>query len=280
MYYNSNRSSNDYYNAYKREIAELNAYRKEEAMHRTIKWILSIVTLVIVLLGGLFLYNHFESEKELPKVVLNQNELPQSPQLRESYTQTEAYLQANATDTKRSHKNTTLLTIKEAPHTEASQGTLNRMSEKDVELIVQIIMSQMNTKKEIPLEKELEEAESRVYVNKTLKEGNHFNKVILTQSKVAQVQNSSLMELSQSLDEIINETEMTNSNYENELKQEIMFREREMRYIVVRKGDTLSKIAYRAYGNSDAYTKIFSANPEVLNNPNHIFAGQRLRIPS
>lgn len=275
MYYNSNRSSNDYYNSYKREIAELHAYRKEEAIHKAVKWILTIITLLIFLLGGLFLYDHFNTEKKLPKIVVNENELPQSIQLRESNTQTEAYLRANATDSQQSPKQPTNLIITEAP-----QKRVNRMNEKDIELIVQIIMSQMNAKKALPLEKELEEAEKRVYVNKTLKEGNHFNKVILTKTKVAQVQNASLMELSNSLDAIINETDTTDSNYENQLKKEIMFREQEMRYIVVQKGDTLSKIAKRAYGNSDAYTKIFSANPEVINNPNHIFVGQRLRIPS
>jgi LysM repeat protein len=275
MYYNSNRSSNDYYNSYKREIAELHAYRKEEAMHRAVKWILTIITLVIFLLGGLFLYDHFKEEQKLPVIVVNEHELPQSIQLRESNTQTEAYLQANATDTLKSYDKPKPLVISEAP-----QGVVNRMNEKDIELIVQIIMSQMNTQKELPLEKELEEAEKRVYTHKTLKESNHFNKVILTKAKVDQVQNTSLMELSESLDAIINETDSSDSSYESQLKKEIIFREQEMRYIVVQKGDTLSKIAQRAYGNSDAYTKIFSANPEVLNNPNHIFVGQRLRIPS
>jgi len=47
----------------------------------------------------------------------------------------------------------------------------------------------------------------------------------------------------------------------------------------VQKGDTLSKIAKRAYDNCDAYIKIFKANPEVIKNPNQIFIGQKLRIP-
>jgi LysM repeat protein len=277
MYYNSKRTSNDYYNSYKREIAELHAYRKEEAMHKTIKWILTIVTLIIFILGGIFLYDHFNPkiEKDLPNIVINENELPQSIQLRESKTQTEEYLQANATDTYQNYKKRTPVLIREEP-----KSLVNNINEKDIALIVQIIMSQMNTKKELPLEMALEEAENKIYVNKALKESNHFNKVILTKAKVAQVQNASLVELSNRLDAIINETETSDSNYETQLKEEIIFREQEMRYIVVQKGDTLSKIAQRAYGNSDAYPRIFSANPEVLKNPNNIFVGQRLRIPS
>ncbi|RUM69524.1 MAG: hypothetical protein DSZ07_04455 [Sulfurovum sp.] len=53
-----------------------------------------------------------------------------------------------------------------------------------------------------------------------------------------------------------------------------------MRIIIVKKGDTLSKIAKKAYGSIDAYPKIFMANPEIIKNPNEIFVGQRLRIPT
>jgi len=275
MYYNSNRTSNDYYNSYKREIAELHAYRKEETIHKAIKWILTITSVIIFILGGIFLYNYFQPNitEEIPNIVINENELPQSVQLRAS--QSQDYIQANATDTYQETKPSSQIVISQVP-----DNSLNRMHEKDVELIVQIIMSQMNTQKEMPLEKALEDAESKTYVNKTLKEGNHFNKVVLTHAKVAEVQNASLIELSNSLDAIINESDNSNSDYENELKKEILFRQQEMRYIVVQKGDTLSKIAKRAYGSSDDYPKIFAANPEVLNNPNHIFVGQRLRIPA
>jgi len=52
-----------------------------------------------------------------------------------------------------------------------------------------------------------------------------------------------------------------------------------MRIIMVKDGDSLSKIAKRAYGSYDSYIKIFEANPEIIKNPNEIFVGQRLRIP-
>lgn len=50
-------------------------------------------------------------------------------------------------------------------------------------------------------------------------------------------------------------------------------------YYVVRKGDTLSKIAAEFYGDKMLYPKIFEANRDLLNDPDKIRPGQRLRIP-
>jgi nucleoid-associated protein YgaU len=48
---------------------------------------------------------------------------------------------------------------------------------------------------------------------------------------------------------------------------------------VVEKGDTLSAIAKKYYGKASAYTRIFEANRDVLDDPDKIKPGQRLRIP-
>jgi nucleoid-associated protein YgaU len=45
------------------------------------------------------------------------------------------------------------------------------------------------------------------------------------------------------------------------------------------KGDTLSKIAQKYYGDPSLYMKIFEANKNILKDPNLIKIGQRLRIP-
>ena len=50
-------------------------------------------------------------------------------------------------------------------------------------------------------------------------------------------------------------------------------------HYVVRKGDTLSKIAEQFYGDPTLYPRIFDANRDVLVDPNRIKPGQRLRIP-
>ncbi len=48
----------------------------------------------------------------------------------------------------------------------------------------------------------------------------------------------------------------------------------------VKSGDTLSKIAKEVYGDANAYMKIFEANKPMLTNPDKIYPGQQLRIPS
>ncbi|MES2745101.1 MAG: peptidoglycan-binding protein LysM [Bdellovibrionota bacterium] len=50
--------------------------------------------------------------------------------------------------------------------------------------------------------------------------------------------------------------------------------------VTVKKGDTLSKIAKEQLGNANRYTEIFEANKPMLNDPDEIFPGQVLRIPS
>ena len=54
----------------------------------------------------------------------------------------------------------------------------------------------------------------------------------------------------------------------------------ESRYYTVVKGDTLSAIAKKEYGNANAYMKIFEANKPMLTHPDKIYPGQLLRIPA
>ena len=51
-------------------------------------------------------------------------------------------------------------------------------------------------------------------------------------------------------------------------------------YYTIQSGDTLSKIAQAHYGDSGAYNKIFEANREVIEDPDKIYPGQQIRIPS
>lgn len=50
-------------------------------------------------------------------------------------------------------------------------------------------------------------------------------------------------------------------------------------FYVIEKGDSLWKIAEKAYGNGSKYTAIFDANREVITDPDKIFPGQKIRIP-
>ena len=51
------------------------------------------------------------------------------------------------------------------------------------------------------------------------------------------------------------------------------------RFVVVKKGDTLSAISLAVYGNANQYNKIFEANKPMLKDVNKIYPGQTLRIP-
>ena len=51
------------------------------------------------------------------------------------------------------------------------------------------------------------------------------------------------------------------------------------RYHMVSAGDTLGHIAQKYYGNAGEYTKIFEANRNILDDPNLIKVGQKLKIP-
>jgi nucleoid-associated protein YgaU len=50
-------------------------------------------------------------------------------------------------------------------------------------------------------------------------------------------------------------------------------------YTVV-KGDSLSKIAKREYGNANRWHEIFEANRDLLDDPDKIHPGQVLKIPA
>ena len=51
-------------------------------------------------------------------------------------------------------------------------------------------------------------------------------------------------------------------------------------YHTVEKGDWLSKIAKKHYGDANKYMLIFEANKPMLSDPDKIYPGQVLRIPA
>ena len=99
------------------------------------------------------------------------------------------------------------------------------------------------------------------------------------------VQNTSgidtLSQLSDKINSVMQESISNDkvTNYTKSLKSEVNVRKNEMRIIVVRQGDTLGKIAKRAYGNVMEYKRIYRANPELIR-PDRIYIGQKLRIPN
>ena len=53
----------------------------------------------------------------------------------------------------------------------------------------------------------------------------------------------------------------------------------EAKYYTVESGDSLSKISKAMYGDAMQYEKIFEANKPMLEHPDKIYPGQKLRIP-
>jgi len=51
------------------------------------------------------------------------------------------------------------------------------------------------------------------------------------------------------------------------------------RSYTVKKGDSLSKIAQREYGDLQQWHRIYEANRDTIKDPDKIFPGQVIRIP-
>ena len=49
-------------------------------------------------------------------------------------------------------------------------------------------------------------------------------------------------------------------------------------YVVV-KGDSLSKIAKREYGDANKWRAIYEANKDIIKDPDLIYPGQELKVP-
>ncbi len=111
------------------------------------------------------------------------------------------------------------------------------------------------------------------------KQEDTFNKVVINKQEIAT--KDDLAKIYDKLNNIMkkDKNRVKKSSYTKMISGETKVRANEMRIIVVRRGDTLSKIAKRAYGNAMMYNKIYAANPDIIKNPNMIHIGQRLRVP-
>ena len=55
--------------------------------------------------------------------------------------------------------------------------------------------------------------------------------------------------------------------------------EPEPTFYTIQSGDSLSKIAKEHYGDASKWTALFEANREVIEDPDKIYPGQKIRIP-
>ena len=112
----------------------------------------------------------------------------------------------------------------------------------------------------------------------TNKQIDDFNKVIVT----PKLSKNNISQVYKKFNKVVQERESTaieNSSYSKNIKKEVKTRKNAMRIITVKRGDTLSSLAQKAYGKASAYNKIFAANPDLIKNKDKIFIGQKLRVP-
>ncbi len=125
--------------------------------------------------------------------------------------------------------------------TDTSQAKKGKLSNKDISRIVHMVMLKMNSlKKEENQHKKSLSQNGKGKSKTSVKKGYKDDKIVLKDLPI---------------------------NLED------------MRIIVVEKGDTLSTIASKAYGDENDYRKIYAANPEIIKDKDRIFVGQKIRIP-
>jgi len=150
---------------------------------------------------------------------------------------------------------------------------LNALSESTVDAI----------KEEKPVDYTNAESNKNKEIESSDKKIDTYNKVTIQTTSGT----DELSRLSEQISNVIDSTSTTsstssaksNDNYTQSITKEVRTRSNAMRIIIVRKGDTLGKISQRAYGNVTEFKKIYDANPDIINRPDRIYVGQKLRIP-
>jgi len=194
----------------------------------------------------------------------------------------------------------------------ASQNSDTKMSPADIARIVQLVTQQMQVEKKTEeekninlkiekdsLEASLENVETDTLSSETPiisttdgsqkkeatidKKTNTYNKVVVQKNNTQSGITDELSQLSMEISNVINsnsdKTTTDLSTYTSSLSQEADARSKEMRYHIVKKGDTLAGIALKIYGTSKDYIKLYEANPDILRRADKIYIGQRLRVP-
>jgi len=197
---------------------------------------------------------------------------------------------------------------------EAVASSKSKMTPEEIAAIVDAVMKQVNQEKSSsnqstpPVEKQDKEFMNKLsntevdsvsddlenalenmnisentHIDNTKKQVDVYNKITVNDAQGTDSLSQLSAQISSEIeDATISSTTITTNEedkeYSTEIKKEVVAREKEMRIIVVRKGDTLGKIAKRAYGNVMEFKRIYKANPEITR-PDRIYIGQKIRIP-
>jgi len=259
MFYNKESSLNsDYYNAYGYTCR---ANTKESILNTIIKVLAIILLLSFLLFGYIFITKERQrSMQEHQLFSMESDEVLEGSQVPTKLSNQELLKIARMVMLKMQQKQHPSL----APQEEDSSYAQTLQNQETDSLEEQpsdlLEMKQIN-------------AHHQIQPNASHQEKmDHYNKVIIPESKKINDFKQKVLTLAQ-------QSPAEKNAYTDALRKELGVRSNEMRVIVVKPGDTLSKIAYRAYKDYRQYPKILMANPELIHNPDKIFVGQRLRIP-
>ena len=151
---------------------------------------------------------------------------------------------------------------------------------KDKELVQALQAAPTDTLKEQNIDV-TKIAKADVRAKMTDKKIDTFNKVIV---KPKTEGDDEFAKLTQEIDSILQSKDVkeveTKNKYNKIIQAETKQREKELRFYVVKRGDTLSSIARKVYGKASLYKKIYEANPDLIKNPNKIYIGMKLRVPA
>jgi nucleoid-associated protein YgaU len=165
---------------------------------------------------------------------------------------------------------------------QSSQESLSDTPESADELVAALDLAEVDEveESETTLPSEIKDADNvKAKVAESSKKVDHYNKVVVKKSANTYDDLANLSKEIGNIVETMNSKKDKKSNYTASIQKEVSTRESEMRVVIVRSGDTLSKIAKRAYGRALDYDRILKANPDLIKNPNNIYVGQRLRVP-
>ncbi len=158
------------------------------------------------------------------------------------------------------------------------------VAKKDVKLMDELSNSDIDSVSS-DLAKELENVNisENTHIDNSKKQVDVYNKVNVQNVKGEDTLSQLSAQITNEIEyaKVSSTTTTTNEEdkvYSTDIKKEVVFREKEMRIIIVKRGDTLGKLAKRAYGNVMEYKRIYKANPEIKR-PDRIYIGQKIRIP-
>ncbi|CAA6826729.1 MAG: Unknown protein [uncultured Sulfurovum sp.] len=164
------------------------------------------------------------------------------------------------------------------------QSKLHNIKQDDKELLGYLSQSSVDSVKPSTVKSEVASKTQKSTKKRQQKKNvDTYNKVVLVKNSAG----DELSKLSQLMSDVVKAPKDNTSDknkeslntYTSAIRKEVATRVNEMRIIIVKQGDTLGSLALKAYGNVMHYPKIFAANPDILEDPNKLSIGQRIRIP-